>query len=861
MSFDIERELYIKKLKNIVNGIEKINAIQNSRIINSDTTVKLEEHKSDAKKLLKKLEKGEFEIAVIGLEKAGKSSFSNAIMDNDVLPTADARCTYTATCIKAGDVDHAIVTFFSVEEFNRNFREKLKVLGISDLDTYTYNTLSASRYNDIFESLEDNVKDKYENTINQDILDIIKNVDSLSSYIGSSQKQYSNSELSSDEFKDFIQKPQKAIAVKEIVIETTKFGSMKSAIMYDVPGFDSPTAMHRQQTLAKMRDADAIIMVANAKAPSLRGPELDILKEKDMDGAPLYDKLFVFANKVDMVDSHEAFENNRETTYSEWIERRNITNRKDRIFFGSAIASMGEKIGDAGIDARAKLKKIGITDGISELKNSLEKYYRDERFDVLKKRVDRIIAYIQDMFEKIRANKNIVISSDTGAIGLYRELESSIPNIQSDLETLKANINIAEQERVLSKIIETKVDEQVNIESYQITDIELETMHRNKAGNGVNENPGAVEPALRERKFHDMYASFHKAISDVASEAHRNNFNEIMEIFKKNLGLKERYINNEKLSQNLSEFINGREYAGESYDVDYEYFNSLIERFARDIYEILILKSRGQDRYNKFRERAENYLSMSVFYSAKKAKLSEDKYSYLSSTPSDSPMWKILLWPELLDERVDNSEIKIWDMISSITGIVKGKSGSIDKLVESAMDKYGANATNIIKALFNGFTKSNLEVETILAVKDLLTDCLDDNNIEGNKSEDLIDILSKPMNIIKRSMRASAGAEVTYKDIQEEFDTDIRVLNDVLRNAFVEAINMDRAFSAREVGIIENLIKRVKGVEFGAFLENNLQLIKYDEISKIIDEQERQKADSVIMSQINEILANLDINS
>ena len=89
--------------------------------------------------------------------------------------------------------------FFSVEEFNRNFREKLKVLGISDLDTYTYNTLSESRYNDIFESLEDNVKDKYENNINQDILDIIKNVDSLSYYIGNSQKQYSNNELSSDE--------------------------------------------------------------------------------------------------------------------------------------------------------------------------------------------------------------------------------------------------------------------------------------------------------------------------------------------------------------------------------------------------------------------------------------------------------------------------------------------------------------------------------------------------------------------------------------------------------------------------------------------------------------------------------------
>ena len=32
MSFDVERDLYIHKLKNIVSGIEKINDIENSRI-------------------------------------------------------------------------------------------------------------------------------------------------------------------------------------------------------------------------------------------------------------------------------------------------------------------------------------------------------------------------------------------------------------------------------------------------------------------------------------------------------------------------------------------------------------------------------------------------------------------------------------------------------------------------------------------------------------------------------------------------------------------------------------------------------------------------------------------------------------
>lgn len=87
------------------------------------------------------------------------------------------------------------------------------------------------------------------------------------------------------------------------------------------------------------------------------------------------------------------------------------------------------------------------------------------------------------------------------------------------------------------------------------------------------------------------------------------------------------------------------------------------------------------------------------------------------------------------------------------------------------------------------------------------------------------------------------------------------MLNDVLKNAFVEAINMDRAFSAREVGMVEKLIQRIKSMEFDEFIKDNLQLIKYDELSRIEDEQERQKADRVIMSKINEILANLDIKS
>ena len=280
MAFEDERKDYIEKLKNIIDGIDKINAMQNTRIIDAKMQSELEKKKRDAQKFLKKLEQREFEIAVVGLEKAGKSSFSNAILEIDVLPTADARCTYTSTCIRAGESDRATIQFFSVDEFNGEFRDKLKTMGISDVSAYTYNTLSKDTYLRLFEALPERDQREYADSVNQDVLDIIQNRDILSQYIGHADKQYIGSELDSDEFKDFIRKPEKAIAAKEIVIESTKFNSMKNAVMYDVPGFDSPTAMHKQQTLSKMRDVDAIIMVANAKAPSLRGTEISIFMER-----------------------------------------------------------------------------------------------------------------------------------------------------------------------------------------------------------------------------------------------------------------------------------------------------------------------------------------------------------------------------------------------------------------------------------------------------------------------------------------------------------------------------------------------------------------------------------------------------
>ena len=57
----------------------------------------LQQQGAPARKQLDRLRRDEFRIAVVGLEKAGKSTFVNAWLECDLLPTKQGRCTFTTT--------------------------------------------------------------------------------------------------------------------------------------------------------------------------------------------------------------------------------------------------------------------------------------------------------------------------------------------------------------------------------------------------------------------------------------------------------------------------------------------------------------------------------------------------------------------------------------------------------------------------------------------------------------------------------------------------------------------------------------------------------------------------------------------
>ena len=85
MNINQEKEQYITKLDAQIAGMK---ALQNSKfqeIISAKKADEIEKLLKKSETLRRKLRSNEFEVAIIGLEKAGKSTFANALRNCAVL--------------------------------------------------------------------------------------------------------------------------------------------------------------------------------------------------------------------------------------------------------------------------------------------------------------------------------------------------------------------------------------------------------------------------------------------------------------------------------------------------------------------------------------------------------------------------------------------------------------------------------------------------------------------------------------------------------------------------------------------------------------------------------------------------------
>lgn len=328
---------------------------------------------------LERLRANRFEVAVIGLEKAGKSALLNAWLGQEILPSARERCTFTSTEIWSAPTEQdqlLFIQYYTKEEIN-NLQNQRK-------DALTSALLSDKEKKEIQEDFDDTDKHlsaiyefcRQKNGFSQPFVDISE----------------INEHLQSAIFKNRAQ----SLAIKRIQLKTVRLRSDKDIIFHDVPGFNSGILMHAEQAIAHLKNCDAIIYAKEMKQPSITGPEKEMLLVVDAEdpGIKVADKVFVVLTQADTLDDQIDLKDTYEKHKNYWPsvpERRLIpvSARSHLVEFG--IPSEDTLRRSKSVDDKLKLKKLGITDGIALLKEAVNYYIDNERAQVLQKRCDALV--------------------------------------------------------------------------------------------------------------------------------------------------------------------------------------------------------------------------------------------------------------------------------------------------------------------------------------------------------------------------------------------------------------------------------------------------------------------------------------
>lgn len=854
----IMREVLIQKLEKYEQIVKGINATAQS-VIQQETKSKLYTVQSATTELLTRIKNNSFEIAIVGLEKAGKSTFANALIGLDILPTKEERCTYTSSCVKYASQTYAEVEFFTLQEFNERFESSIKALGVS-LESYEYGKVSLS---ELQSKANDEILSPEKRNILEDLTDIIKSEIEIMRWLGKPIQHFNKDEMMTTEFRNLVQNPDRvegvyvpkpAFAVKRITVFSDKLTDMRNCIIYDVPGFDSPTNIHKKQTKERMDSADAVILIANASKPSLTGPQLDIFRANvDADGIPFNEKIFVFANRA---DESRNLQYNLGVLKSD-LDKYSILRKSngDRLVAGSAFAHLCSLKGaqdDVSQQVMNNLQNNGITDGIDEIKKKLEEYNRVVRIRVIEKRVSNLEKSIREIIEEIKVScGNISLTSESDVemlksfLSVQEDFKKKLINYRSDIRSILI-------EKPLTSSILSVLKEELRPEELYPTESEIAYLKK-ESTQGIAQ----FESKLRELKRFDVREKFDSITLGITDDLKRKIIDEIIQKLLESLDVPTEHIYYEEIKSMAKEYV-------ESFFNDFNFniiHKALTLRFSDEVFEILINKPfLMPDRIAFFQDNIENIVSLALY--GQNVRDAIRNCSRIDAT--NLPMINSILFHEGFghkDKTLSEKAAYVSVVKRAITPNLQYEFPELDALAERTVDWCYENSIEIssfvqtLNSVMPDLKRDNYTREKEFeAIKYYLNTAMDQvishriSNVQSTKS------------LEDRYQAACQLRENTHDWVVDRYKEDIRILISIFSDHVVNAIQLEVPFVVNLMDIIDKIIHSVqdKSAQFIDFYGKVYPKSEYQRVEEIEAIQQINNEKQAILDSVNSLLEEIE---
>ncbi|UJR10987.1 hypothetical protein I4U23_015171 [Adineta vaga] len=283
------------------------NIVQYLQLIDNETGMSNDDYINDIRKTLSKLKqlnnKQSHTICIIGLEKAGKSTFTNALLGYELVPTASERCTQVRTVLKPPPDDSdqslfATIRFYDDDEFHVLYNKMVKKTDETEdqLNDRRHGVITAR------DGLKAEFPEKYFRINNRN------DIERARTEIGRELNYYITGEVYVN-------------IIKEISIYTDRLPG-KNYELLDVPGFDSPIKEHREAGLEAIRTADAFVFLTNGQHPNLTDPQVRLLNEIHQNHFEAMQRAFGVITKLDLCQTPSIYQDHYEKAVNELIEKK-----------------------------------------------------------------------------------------------------------------------------------------------------------------------------------------------------------------------------------------------------------------------------------------------------------------------------------------------------------------------------------------------------------------------------------------------------------------------------------------------------------------------------------------------------------
>lgn len=801
----------MKTKQELLTQVEKYTEIMHEigivkHILKEDSeNIDFEEISTKLNKWKEKLSNPKFEVAIIGLEKAGKSTFANALLKNDYLPEAITRCTYTTTTIEASeDKNYAEVTFYTKEEFKQSFNSSCEAI---ELKGFNYDNLTIEDLEKFLDSKSNEIRNSRHV---DDIMAILGEKNEIEKYLNKSIETITNN--LKEEIKLYITDETIARAVKSINIKSNELyknlannensGQLKNMILYDVPGFDSPTKFHLEQAKKYLLQSDVVILLISVADKISFTKELSsyLNEVKNEYGSSLKNKLIICGTKFDLhapdtKDEIDETITKRKKLLINEAEKYGLYNEKN-FFMCSSIAYL-EKLNI--LEKKSsynKISKLGLTDGIDNFIERMREFLEIDAIKELNNRLAMDIDKTKIFLREFKNNHNPSESQEKLKSEEYDIITKYQDDIKNEILKLVDKNKIKDQDKEKFNINEDLKNE---IQDKWISQVKISDEKKNQIAISITttdgiEKVGEFSSKARDKTYKESLELMKNTITKELRYKNTNTINEFKREF-----LKIFDIGNTSIGEDLNKII---EELMNKYSYDEKSYEPLLDRFLTDIFEIMIqyplTDNEEGARFKAFEKYKSSIESLLIF---------DENYN-------------------------DEYDLNIYERTLVKKILAHYEEPSLEK-IRKKLEEYKEYFTENInyEELSNNIFSKNISLKSVSKFLENKK-----NNLKDFAKDLIINEIEKTKSIKpKIELLNSIEESTSYDEEQEQINKDLDILNDIISNVILKAAMIEKPF----INSLKNQIEAIridindKFSEINKFISLNIKNLKREEFNKL----------------------------